>query len=98
MVFTIRNSRPAFPESFPATGCRFPRLQLRGSAGFSPASHLVVLTRLREPNDVEKEQNRTSRFRSVSGNGKCGQGMESLTTKVHKGNPYPKYAVLVSSL
>ena len=55
------------------TGCQFPRLQLRGSAGFSPASHLVVRTRVREPNDIEKEQNRTSSFRSVTGKRKCGQ-------------------------
>jgi len=55
------------------TGCQFPRLQLRGSAGFSPASRLVVLTRVREPNGFEKEQSHTSSFRSVTGNRKCGQ-------------------------
>src|SRR6266446_7296815 len=33
----------------PSDRLRFPRLQLRGSAGFSPASLLVRLTRVREP-------------------------------------------------
>jgi len=31
-------TRPS--QGYPVTGCEFPRLQLRGSAGFSPASLL----------------------------------------------------------
>jgi hypothetical protein len=39
------------------TGCEFPRLQLRGSAGFSPASLLNEDARTKE---VEKERKATS--------------------------------------
>src|SRR5277367_351734 len=40
-------NRPS--RAYPVTGCGFPRLQLRGSAGFSPASLFSLLLRTREP-------------------------------------------------
>src|ERR1700680_4757845 len=37
---------------YPSDRLRFPRLQLRGSAGFSPASLLVRSTRVHEPEKI----------------------------------------------
>jgi hypothetical protein len=51
----VRRIQPAFP-GFPSDRLRFPRLQLRGSTGFSPASLLISVTRVREPKKVVKEQ------------------------------------------
>jgi hypothetical protein len=58
----IRLLRPAFPDR-PSDRLRFPRLQLRGSAGFSPASHEQKLQPMtwREPR-FEKEQKMQSRI------------------------------------
>ena len=47
--------------------CEFPRLQLRGSAGFSPASLLIRTDEIRSDKDartkeVEKERKATSRI------------------------------------
>jgi hypothetical protein len=39
----------------PVAGCKFPRLQLRGSAGFSPASHLII-DKDAQTKEVVKEQ------------------------------------------
>jgi hypothetical protein len=39
------------------TDCEFPRLQLRGSAGFSPASPLTAGDEDARTKEVEKEQN-----------------------------------------
>jgi len=51
----VRWIQPAFP-GFPSDRLRFPRLQLRGSAGFSPASLLVRMTRMREPKKLWKSR------------------------------------------
>jgi hypothetical protein len=40
----------------PVTGCKFPRLQLRGSAGFSPASLLIHAEEDARTKETEKEQ------------------------------------------
>ena len=54
------------------TGCEFPRLQLRGSAGFSPASLLIRLTNQIDEDartkEVEKERKATSRILNSSQN------------------------------
>src|SRR3982074_1664574 len=63
---SIQLLHPAFPwlsfSSFPSDRLRCPRLQLRGSAGFAPASHRPACcqpTIMREPN-FEKEQKQRS--------------------------------------
>ena len=38
------------------TACEFPRLQLRGSAGFSPASLLISVDEDARTKEVEKER------------------------------------------
>jgi hypothetical protein len=52
-------------QDYPVTDCEFPRLQLRGSAGFSPASLFIRTEEIRSDKDartkeVEKEQKATS--------------------------------------
>jgi hypothetical protein len=44
------------------TDCEFPRLQLRGSAGFSPASLLISIDEDARTKEVEKELKATSRI------------------------------------
>jgi hypothetical protein len=46
------------------TGCEFPRIQLRGSAGFSPASLLTFVDEDARTKEVEKEQKPLPGFRS----------------------------------
>ena len=50
--------------SYPVTGCEFPRLQLRGSAGFPPASLPISSMRNARTKEVEKERKTTSRIRN----------------------------------
>jgi len=50
------------------TDCEFPRLQLRGSAGFSPASLLTVVDEDARTKEVEKERKATS---LISGQNIC---------------------------
>jgi hypothetical protein len=70
-VFGVRLLQPAFPK-FPSVDDRkFLRLQLRGSAGFAPASQSHRMMRVREPN-VVKEQI------SVDGNVLGGMGGSQL--------------------
>ena len=38
------------------TDCEFPRIQLRGSAGFSPASLLILFDEDARTKEIEKEQ------------------------------------------
>jgi hypothetical protein len=47
----------AFPGILPVADLRLPRLQLRGSAGFSPASLLVRMTKGARTKEFVKEQN-----------------------------------------
>ena len=41
------------------TGCEFPRLQLRGSAGFPPASLLTAIDENARTKEIEKERKTT---------------------------------------
>jgi len=49
------------------TDCEFPRLQLRGSAGFSPASLLTSGDEDARTKEVEKEQTHSSSVRRERG-------------------------------
>ncbi len=53
---SIRRTQPAFP-GFPGDLLQFPRLQLRGSAGISPASlSFAERQKTRIPKDMEKNE------------------------------------------
>jgi hypothetical protein len=53
--FSVRLLQSAFPK-FPSVDDRkFPRLQLRGSAGFAPASQSHRMMRVREPKIVKEQ-------------------------------------------
>jgi len=58
---SARLSQPAFPGN-PSDWLQFPRLQLRGSAGFSPAS-LLVKNEVARTEDLEK--NATTDFENL---------------------------------
>jgi hypothetical protein len=65
--FRYPTNATSLPRVTPVTGCEFPRLQLRGSAGFSPASLLIRTDEIRSDKDartkeVVKEQKATSRI------------------------------------
>jgi hypothetical protein len=47
----------SLPRDFPSDWLPFPRLQLRGSAGFSPASLFIGVMKVREPNMLGKNEN-----------------------------------------
>ena len=55
LALRVRTQRPTLAaglpgSTLPVTSCEFPRLQLRGIAGFSPASQFQsVWTEMREP-------------------------------------------------
>src|SRR5207302_11394105 len=55
-AMSIRHTQPAFP-GFPGDRLQFPRLQLRGSAGISPASlSFAERQKTRIPKDMEKNE------------------------------------------
>jgi len=54
---TVRLPQTGLPRNYPVAGCKFPRLQLRGSAGFSPASLPVKADKDAQTKEVVKELN-----------------------------------------
>jgi hypothetical protein len=74
---SIRLAQPAFP-GFPGDRLQFPRLQLRGSAGISPASlSFAERQKTRIPKDMEKnEKNR------------CEESNGSVAGKSNAQNPW----------
>jgi hypothetical protein len=49
------------------TDCEFPRIQLRGSAGFSPASLLTFVGEDARTNKLRKNETHSPRIRGESG-------------------------------
>ena len=68
---SIRLTQPAFP-GFPGDRLQFPRLQLRGSAGVSPASlSFTEWQKTRIPKDIERAEK--ARARNVTGGWELSQ-------------------------
>jgi hypothetical protein len=55
--FLLSNEYNQPSQDDPVTDCEFPRIQLRGSAGFSPASLLTFVGEDARTKEVEKERN-----------------------------------------
>ena len=86
--------RPAFP-GFPSDRLRFPRLQLRGSAGFSPASLLVRNDEGARTKEVVKEQTDYG-FENLLARGSEVNRHEMAP--VWRGRPRPRLLTLVLAI